>query len=158
MPTQIEQIKSLHCDSDDWYAKYPWFSIGQLIHTNNQKEIPTFWSTAQKTAIFFNDTQRLHYLLHEKPINKSGLLRQYNIGIVGDAQEMPQQVQTKLAKQTTPEIHLEEEIIEEINDSENIVLSKFITKVEQENEIKEAGLIDDKNFEDKSRTSFTNKL
>lgn len=115
MPTQIEQIKNLHTGSDGWHAQYPWFSMGQLIHASNKKEASTFWEVAQKAAVFFNDTQRLHYLLHEQPINKSGWLREYNIGVVKDAQEIPQQVQTKLPKPTTPEIHLEQKIIQKID-------------------------------------------
>lgn len=115
MPTQIEQIKNLHSGSQGWYTQYPWFSIGQLINADNEKKDATFRKVAQKAAIYFNNTQRLHYLLHEQPINKSGWLREYNIGVVSEAQEIPQQVQTKLPQQTTPEIHVEQEIIPQID-------------------------------------------
>lgn len=79
MPTQIELVKELSVDHNNWHEKYPWFALGQLINASNKQADGS--STISSAAIFFNDIQRLHWLLHEPAFNKNKILSELNVPI-----------------------------------------------------------------------------
>lgn len=60
----IREILKKYPEASYWHQQYPWFAVGQLVNNFNQKDTPSFETTAQKTAVYFNDVLRLHWLLH----------------------------------------------------------------------------------------------
>lgn len=68
--TFIEEILDQHPDATNWHQQYPWFATGQLINTATKKDTSEFETSAQHTAVFFNNIPRLHWLLHQETIDK----------------------------------------------------------------------------------------
>jgi hypothetical protein len=81
MPTQLELVKDLSTDSGNWSKKHQWFSLGQLVDASNKKQESNDADTAQSIAIYFNNIQRLHWLLHEQPFNKNKILNDLNVPV-----------------------------------------------------------------------------
>lgn len=91
MPTQIELLRELSVDSNSWHEKYPWFSLGQLINVYNKRQLDIYQSAAQLTAIYFNDVQRLHWLINEQVFNKNKILNDLMVPIIAEGmQSTPQ--------------------------------------------------------------------
>ncbi len=72
--TFIKEILDQHPDATNWHQQYPWFATGQLINTATKKDTSELETSAQHTAVFFNNIPRLHWLLHQEAIDKTDLL------------------------------------------------------------------------------------
>lgn len=71
--TYLNQLIQQHPDARYWHQQYPWFSIGRLVDTANKKDTPGFKESAQKTAVFFNNIQRLHFLLYQQDTDMNAI-------------------------------------------------------------------------------------
>lgn len=80
MATFYQHIKEQYPDAGQWAQKYPWFGIGQFIAAMEQADTATFDEAAQKTAVFFNNAHRLHWLFLQQPVDVSSILAEYGFG------------------------------------------------------------------------------
>ncbi len=80
MATIINDIKQQYAGANLWHQHFPWFSLGHLLEAAAQKNTQGFQSASQKAAIYFNDVQRLHFLLHQQEIYVAEILATYNVG------------------------------------------------------------------------------
>ena len=80
MATIINNIKQQYAGANQWHQEFPWFSLGHLLEAAAQKNTENFQPASQKAAIYFNDVQRLHFLLHQQEINVADILATYDLG------------------------------------------------------------------------------
>ncbi len=80
MATIINNIKQQYAGANQWQQQFPWFSLGHLLEAASQKNTEGFNTASQKAAVYFNDVQRLHWLLHQQEINVAEILATYDLG------------------------------------------------------------------------------
>jgi hypothetical protein len=80
LATIINNIKQQYAGANQWQQQYPWFSLGHLLQAASQKHTEGFQPASQKAAVYFNDVQRLHWLLYQQEINVAEILATYDLG------------------------------------------------------------------------------
>ncbi len=81
LDTIINNIIQHYAGANQWQLQYPWFSLGHLLQAASKKNTEGFQLASQKAAIYFNDVQRLHWLLHQQEIHVAEILATYDLGI-----------------------------------------------------------------------------
>ena|GEM_PF-5035068 len=75
----INDIIQKHPDAVRWHQSHPWFPVGRAVHAHQQKDQHKFIVASQKAAVYFNDVQRLHWLLFQKPFDKAQIISQFKL-------------------------------------------------------------------------------
>ena len=102
MATHYDNIISSFKDADQWINKYPWFAAAHFIAAKKSLEKNDGFEAAQKAAVYFNDIQRLHFLLHEQPLDIAAILAGMKLPVADNI--LPKELPIVVAAATENEI------------------------------------------------------